>query len=109
MELDDAAGPGDGLHDLADEIVGAHSDLVLLVGHEHLEGGDAHFEGFGEALEDVGAVVEDVVEGEVDDGGGLDFLAVAVDGRGEGLFGFDVVGAEGEVRPAWAAAMEPSS
>ena len=96
VELDDAAALGDGLHNLADEVVGAHADLVLLVGHEHLEGGDAHFQGLGEALEDVGAVVEDVVEGEVDHGGGLDFLAVAVDGGGEGLFGLNVVGAEGQ-------------
>ena len=36
------------------------------------------------------------MEGEVHDGGGLDFLAVAVDGGGEGFFVFDVVGAEGE-------------
>ena len=50
----------------------------------------------GEALEDVGAVVEDVVEGEINDGGGLDFLAVAVDGGGKSLFGLNVVGAEGQ-------------
>ena len=31
MKLDDAAGLGDGLHDLADEVIGAHPHLVLLV------------------------------------------------------------------------------
>ena len=29
VELDDAAALGDGLHNLADEVVGAHADLVL--------------------------------------------------------------------------------